>query len=128
MAQKSGLAHDAVHSPRSRVVSVAKWVRSAFWIGKPHPGAEEQFISAMNVELVPGLRALPGVRAAHALWPTQRDDAPPDIACQVLVEFDSREDLDRMLASPERRVLRARVGAVATLFNGSLSHINYETG
>ncbi len=107
-------------------MSHAKWVRSAFWLGTPLPGTEQQFIRAMNEELLPGLRALPGVRSAQILWPQQREDHPPNIACQILVEFDSRSELDRMLASPERPALRARVMTAAALFDGSLSHINYE--
>ena len=82
----------------------------------------------MNGELIPGLRTLPGVRDANALWPQKREDSPPEIACQVLVEFDSREDLERMLASAERRALRPRVLEVVGLFEGALSHIDYEVG
>jgi hypothetical protein len=128
MAEKGGGAYDALYQTWRGVVRVTKWVRSAFWIGQPRSGTEDQFRAAMNGELIPGLRTLPGVRDANALWPQKREDSPPQIACQVLVEFDSREDLERMLASAERRALRPRVLEVVGLFAGSLSHIDYEVG
>jgi hypothetical protein len=104
------------------------WVRSAFWAGTPKPGSEASFQAAIDGELVPRLRALPGVRDARALWPRIREDNPPPIHCQVMVEFDSREDVDRMLASEGRKALRIRVVEVAAMFNGAISHIDYEVG
>ena len=85
------------------------WIRSAFWTGAARPGQEGQFQAAVDQELVPALRRLPGVQDASSLWPRRREDQPPNIACQVIVEFASRADVDTMLASPERHALRARV-------------------
>ncbi len=82
----------------------------------------------MEEELVPGLRRLPGVAAVNALWPRRREDNPPNVALQVVVEFASRDDLDRMLASEERRALRPRVLKARALFDGTLSHIDFEAG
>ncbi len=104
------------------------WVRSAFWVGAPKPGQEESFQSQMNRTVVPAMRALPGVRNARALWPRVREDDPPAIACQIVVEFDSRADLEQMLASPERRALRPEVLAAIAMFDGKFSHIEYEAG
>ncbi len=103
------------------------WVRSAFWIGSAKPGADDGFRDGINRQLIPALRVLPGVRGARALWPRRREDDPPEIACQVLVEFDRREDLELMLGSPERRAVRVQVVEVAGLFVGTISHIDYET-
>ena len=58
----------------------------------------------------------------------RREDGPPDIACQILVEFDSSENVERMLASTERRAMRKHVVEIAALFDGSISHIDYEVG
>jgi hypothetical protein len=104
------------------------WIRSAFWIGNAKPGAGTRFRDGINTDIVPALRALPGVRTAKALWPERTEDEPPQIACQILVEFDSREDVDRMLASPERRAMRAQVAELAGLFDGTISHIEYKVG
>lgn len=103
-------------------------VRSAFWIGQPREGHADAFEAAVNDELAPALRSLPGVRDARPLWPKRREDEPPMIACQMIVEFASHSDLERMLASPERLALRARVREVAAIFDGTLSHIDYEVG
>ena len=104
------------------------WIRSAFWIGRPRPGQEEAFRAAIDGELVPGLKALPFVDGARALWPRRLEDNPPGIYCQIIVEFASREAVDGMLASPGRQALRVRVREVAGLFDGAISHIDYEVG
>lgn len=105
------------------------WIRSAFWVGAARASAQAQFETAMNEDLGPALRALPGVRDARVLWPRRFEDQPPAIACQVLVEFDSHQDLERMLNSQERSALREKVRYVAlNLFEGALSHIDYEVG
>jgi antibiotic biosynthesis monooxygenase (ABM) superfamily enzyme len=104
------------------------WIRSAFWIGSAKPDAGTRFRDGIDHVVVPALRALPGVRNANALWPERREDQPPQIACQVLVEFDNREDVDRMLASPERRAMREKVVELANLFDGAISHIEYRVG
>lgn len=103
-----------------------RWVRSAFWVGSPRPGSQERFADAINHELVPQLAGLPGVRRAVALWPVEREDDPPAIACQVIAEFDRRADLELMLASAERQALRAGVRDLLPLFHGTVSHIDYE--
>jgi hypothetical protein len=102
------------------------WIRAAFWVGTVKAGSELRFQRGIDEDLILSLKALPGVRDAKALWPRQFEDGPPAIACQILVEFGERADLDRMLGSAERRALRARVGELVALFNGELSHINYE--
>lgn len=104
------------------------YIRSAFWIGRPKAGQEAAFKAAIDDELVPAMRRFPGVASVRSLWPEKREDSPPDIALQVLVEFDKREDTELMLASPERAALRPRVKEVATLFDGKMSHIEYQVG
>lgn len=104
------------------------WVRSAFWCGRIRPGHEAEFIAAVDEELIPALARLPGVRGARSLWPRRLEDDPPPIACQVIVEFDGEAEVDRMLASPERLALRTRVGEIAALFDGTISHIDYAVG
>lgn len=104
------------------------WIRSAFWVGQPKPGHEAEFARAIDAELVPNLNRLPGVERARALWPRKREDAPPAFYCQLIVEFPDRDALDKMLASPERAAMRRRVAEVAELFDGHLSHIDFEVG
>lgn len=104
------------------------WIRSAFWIGTPKPGMESRLRDHVNRVLVPAFRALPGVRDAKALWPEIREEHPPEIACQFLVEFDTRADVDRMLASDGRREVRPRVLEAIELFDGKISHIDYQVG
>jgi hypothetical protein len=104
------------------------YIRSAFWMGRPKAGMEAQFRQLMDGTLIPAMQRFPGVRNARALWPATREDHPPDICCQVLVEFDSLAERDRMLASAERVALRPKVMEAIGLFEGGMSHIEYEVG
>ena len=102
------------------------WIRSAFWVGAPKPGCEAQFEQAIVNELLPALKACPGVKDVLALWPRRQEDDPPQIACQLLLMFDEQADIAVMLASPERTEMRKLVPAIAALFAGAVSHVNYE--
>lgn len=102
------------------------WIRSAYWIGEARLGQEETFRAAINGELIPLLRTLPGVRAARAIWPRRVEANAPHIACQFLIEYNSVEDIDLMLASPERAAMRAEVPRIIALFDGQISHIDFE--
>lgn len=105
------------------------WIRSAFWVGRPRPETAPQFDRAVDTELVAALRTLPGVARVNALWPRRLEDNPPaGLYCQVIVEFSDFAALETMLASPERLALRDRVRAVAAMFDGTISHIDYEAG
>lgn len=103
------------------------WIRSAFWLGQPRAGLDGRFRAQVDEVLIPAMRTFPGVRDARALWPRSREDDPPPLALQVIVEFACRADLDRMLACEERRALRPRVLEAVAMFDGTMSHIDYET-
>lgn len=102
------------------------WIRSAFWIGAPKPGSEQAFVDAVTLEIMPALRAMPGVSGARVLWPRRIDGEAPAIACQILVEYPGMAQIDEMLASPERRAFRGRLPEFTALFDGVISHIDYE--
>ena len=102
------------------------WIRSAFWIGRPRAGAEAGFADLMCARVIPAMRRFPGVDGVRLLWPRRREDGPPDLYCQVLVEFADAAALERMMASAERLALRPQVRELAALFDGSVSHIDYE--
>lgn len=104
------------------------WIRSAFWTGRIKPGLDDAFTAAIDDELVPALGRLPGVATVRSLWPRRLEDNPPAIACQIIVEFASQADVDRMFASPERLKLRERVREIAAMFDGAISHIDYAVG
>ena len=82
------------------------WIRSAYWIGRVKPGHEDAFRRLLDDEIIPAMAALPGVHRVRALWPRRLEDSPPELACQTLVEFATREDLERMMGSEERGALR----------------------
>ena len=104
------------------------FIRSAFWTGQPKLGQENRLRDIIDKELIPAIRGLPGVADAKALWPTHFEDRSPDIFCQILIECASQDELQRLLVCPERAALRVRVTEILGMFDGSLSHINYEAG
>ena len=104
------------------------WVRSAYWVGSIRPGRDAEFAALLDGEVVPSMRALPGVQAVRTLWPKRREDDPPNLACQVVVDFADFAGLERMLASSERLALRPRVLALREMFDGTLSHVDFELG
>ena len=104
------------------------WVRSAYWIGVIRPGHEAEFASLIDGEVAPAMRGLPGVQGVRTLWPRRREDDPPNLACQVVVEFADYAGMEQMLASSERQALRPRVLALREMFDGALSHIDFEVG
>jgi hypothetical protein len=102
------------------------WIRTAFWIGTVKHGLEAEFRHGIDQQMVPGIKALPGVLSARALWSQRPEAEAPPVPCLILVEFAGREDIDRMLASPERQALRARSAPIAAMFDGRLTHIDCE--
>jgi antibiotic biosynthesis monooxygenase (ABM) superfamily enzyme len=107
-------------------MSEIKWIRTAFWHGAPRPGAESQWRAAIEQEMLPAFRTLPGVHNVKACWPAEREDNAPQIACQFIIEFACREDCQRMRTSPERAALGPLVERVVALFDGYASHIEYQ--
>jgi antibiotic biosynthesis monooxygenase (ABM) superfamily enzyme len=103
-------------------------IRSAFWIGRPVAGRETWFRQQLDKHVLPAMSRLPGVLGVRALWPEHREDDPPDIHCQIVVEFDDEAAMQRMLASSERAALRPQVLALVQAFDGRMSHINYRVG
>ena len=77
------------------------WIRSAFWIGTMRPGFAQPLQDAMNRVLLRAFQTMPGICDSKACWPCKLEDGPPTIARQFLVEFDSRDELQRMLISPQ---------------------------
>ena len=102
------------------------WVRSALWIGHPRPGREIELEDSISENLAPAMRRFPGVTDVRALWPRRCEGDPPKIYCQVIVDFQSADDLRCMMESAERSALRPYVEAAFGLFDGTISHIDYE--
>ena len=101
-------------------------IRSAYWTGRPADGQADRFREIVSGELVPAMRRFPGVHAVKVLWPDQRDAGAPAIHCQVLVEFADADAKAAMMGCPERAALRPRVEAAAALFDGDLTHIDFD--
>ena len=100
-------------------------IRSAFWTGRPHN--EAAFRSAIEERQVPLLRSMPGVADARALWVTDFEEAALRHYCHVMVMYQSKQELDRMMASPERQKLREVGTEIMGMFEGQIGHVIYES-
>jgi hypothetical protein len=103
-----------------------RYIRSAFWIGAPVAGREKQFRDAIDTEMAVAFRKLPGVLAFKVLWPQKLEDGSPPIACQFLVEYADRADVEVMRVSPERAAIGPRLKEIIGMFNGTVSHIEFD--
>ena len=108
----------------SKVISML--VRTAFWIGEPKPGRAEELKAMLNNVLIPEMRQFPGVASIKVLWPKDFEDSPPNIFCQVFIEYSSAEAMQQMMECRERAALRPQVLEAVSMFDGAVSHINYE--
>ena len=68
---------------------------------------------------------MPGVLAFSVLWPEKVEDGAPPIACQFLVEYADRSDVEVMRASLERAAMGPRLKEIISMFDGTVSHIEF---
>lgn len=102
------------------------WIRAAYFDGKLLDDCKAEFIAAMENVIMPSIRSCPGLRKASVWWPRQYEDRSEDIFCQIIAEFDSEEGIAEMLGSPERRETREKLKQLLPMFEGVISHINFE--
>lgn len=103
------------------------WIRAAYFEGKIFPDNLARFQLIVNGEIVPGIRASPGVRRVNAWWPQKYEDRSEEVFRRIVVEFAAESGIADMLASPERRALRERVLELVPFFDGKISRINFES-
>ena len=103
-----------------------RYIRSALWLGAPKAGSEKAFRDAIDNEVAPAFRKLPGVLDFRVLWPQKFEDEPPPIACQFLVEYADRADVATMRSSSERAAMGPRLKEVMAMFDGRTSHIEFD--
>lgn len=102
------------------------WIRTGLFLGQAKAGKEAEFRTLVDTELADALLACPGVNNVRVLWARRRDESAPDVLCQIVMEFDSHEDIDAMLASEERKKMRSGAVKILELFSGTLAHVDYE--
>ncbi len=100
------------------------YTRNAFFLGQPAVGAEDRFRAGLKNGTEQYAR-LPGVRSARLEYPLAKDEGAPDIYATIRMVFESEQDIERALASPERQLVRATfVADVMPLFEGRVAHVN----
>ena len=100
------------------------YTRNAFFLGAPVAGADDKFRAGLESGTAQYAK-LPGVRSARLEFPLTKDDGAPDIYATIRMVFDSEQDIERALASPQRQLVRAAfAGAVMPLFEGKVVHVN----
>lgn len=100
------------------------YTRNAFFLGRPAAGAEDKFIAGLETGTA-AYAKLPGVRSARLELPLHIDAGGPEIFATIRMVFDSAEDIELTLASPQRQAVRAvLVANVMPLFEGTVVHVN----
>jgi hypothetical protein len=100
--------------------------RSAFWIGQARVGQEDALKAIIRDDLVPAMRAFPGILDAAFLWPRGREDGAPPIFFQSILIFADQAALGNLSTSPARAAVQSKVQAALALFDGVIRHINFE--
>jgi hypothetical protein len=100
-------------------------IRTAYWVGKLSDDNADAFFAGIQ-RIKPGMCALPGVKDVVLKRPYELEPGPCAHFAELSLLFESRDDLQRMLASDERAAVRAEFAKLAPLFDGSLHHINFE--
>lgn len=97
--------------------------RYAHFIGQVAEGRWDEFKTAVQEKLVPTWVVFPGASAVRVCFATERDDGAPDCPLVLAVDYASRADLERALASQERIDSRAATQrTLAGLFDGKIYH------
>lgn len=97
--------------------------RFALFMGTVADDRMDAFRTAVEEQLVPTWVVFPGASAVRVTFATERDDGAPDCPLILAVDYPTRADLDRALASQERIDSRAATQrALAGLFDGKIYH------
>jgi hypothetical protein len=100
--------------------------RCAYFLGKPVAGKEAEFKAAMS-GMAGIFGSLPGVKFGHLEWPFYFETDAIGVYAVMRLHFERPEDIDVMIASPERNQARAKFAEqVLPLFEGKVTHINYQ--
>ena len=76
--------------------------RIALFIGTVRPGAEDQMRRHVEDELAPLWRQFDGAAVVRVLWNVKGDPNGQTIPLALQVDYDTRDDIDRAMASPAR--------------------------
>ena len=104
--------------------------RCALFIGTVKPGLEAQMRAHVEAQLAPLWRKFEGAAAVRVLYAHKLDDNGPAIPLVLQVDYHSRADIDRALASPARFKSRDMLPAFYEQFwdQVQLVHHEYEIG
>lgn len=101
------------------------YTRYAYFLGRPVVGSEAQFAAGLEAAVLLYAR-LPRMRSAQLEFAIHVDEGAPPVFAIIRLNFDSAQDIEDALASPERQRARAAfVSDVMPLFEGKVVHINF---
>ena len=100
--------------------------RTAYFVGKAVGNAAGALLEQLQI-CADAYATLPKVLSATLQVPIHSDAAAPDVFACITMTFETAEDIDVALASPERDAVRAGVVKnVLPLFEGSIHHIAFK--
>ncbi len=98
------------------------FIRCAFFKGKVKEGRQQEFDDYIDSVLVSSWAAFPGAQEVRVLREVESDN--PDIPLELVISirFESREAIEKALASPERFESREKSQPLIAMFDGEVFH------
>lgn len=98
--------------------------RSAYMLGTVAEADRVSFNRALETDVLPIIRSMPGVTDAQFHFTEQRDPQAPEIYALLTIYYPSRTDMERALASPQRGEMQQKFKALLPAFQGTITHVN----
>ena len=98
--------------------------RAAYMLGTVEEAKRAAFNRALETDVLPLIRSMPGVSDAHFHFTDEADENAPGIYALLTIYYASRADMDVALSSPIRGEMQQKFRALLPDFDGTLSHIN----
>jgi antibiotic biosynthesis monooxygenase (ABM) superfamily enzyme len=102
------------------------FVRCAHFVGTVAPENREKFDTFIDTEIAPIMATFPGPTSFRILRGRWYEEGAPGIYMTIELTYDRLEDIDIMLASPERSQNLEKMAQIMPLFEGGIFHINHE--
>lgn len=98
-------------------------VRTAMFVGDVEPDRREEFDRIVRQEVLPLLRALPGVTSAEALRTREQEDGLPPVYQAYHLRFPDRQAMEAMFESEERKAVHDAMSRILPWFQGQIVHM-----
>ena len=100
-------------------------VRCGYLMGCVRPNAQPNFDDTLVNDLLPAIRAMPGVEQAELHFAQEAEPGAPDLHATFVIYFANEKAMQTALSSPERNRMREKFMAILPSLDGTVAHINH---